>query len=142
MVFSVKGRENILSDKFLHRLLEYQSGILSSLNQFPLAVGGYKDHVHLFFELNPTTSLSELMQKVKANSSKWINDNKLVIGHFEWQKGYGAFSHSRSQRDKVIKYIMQQEQHHRQLSFRDEYLKMLEDFNIKFDNQYIFEFYE
>ena len=142
-VFAVKGRENVLNEKFSNRLFEYISGILINLNQYSLAVGGHKNHVHIFFELNPTTcSVSDIMEKVKANSSKWINENKFVLGHFEWQRGYGGFSYSRSQRDGVIRYIMSQEKHHKNLTFREEYMKMLADFEIKFEIQYLFEFYE
>jgi putative transposase len=142
VVFAVKGRENLLNDKFINRLFEYINGILVNLNQFPLAVGGYKNHVHIFFELNPDTLLSDIVGKVKANSSKWINDNKFVTGHFEWQRGYGAFSYSRSQRNEVIRYIMNQEEHHRIKTFKDEYIGMLNKSGIAYDENYLFEFYD
>ena len=141
-VFAVKGHENILASNFRKQLFEYISGILKGINQFPLAVNGYKDHVHIFFEINPATSLSDVMEKVKANSSKWINENKFVPGKFEWQRGYGAFTYSRSQRNNVIQYITNQEKHHRRKSFREEYLEMLHKFEIEYDDRYIFEFYE
>lgn len=141
-VFAVKGRENVLFESFSTRLFEYLSGILVHLNQYPLAVGGYRNHVHVFFELNPVSPLADIMEKLKANSSKWINDNKFVMGHFEWQRGYGGFSYSKSQRDRVIKYIMNQEKHHSKLTFKEEYMKMLKDFDIRFENQYLFEFSE
>jgi len=142
VVFAVKGRENVLSEKFSMRLFEYISGILVGLKQYPLAVGGHQNHVHAFFELNPATSLADIMEKAKANSSKWINENKFIAGHFECQRGYGGFSYSRSQRDAVIHYIMTQPQHHRQHTFQEEYMKMLQDFEIPFENQYLFEFFE
>lgn len=141
-VFAVKGRENLLHDQYIHRLFEYISGIMVNLKQYPLAVGGYKNHVHVFFELNPDTKLSDIMEKVKANSSKWINQNKFVMGHFEWQSGYGGFSYFRSQRNAVIKYIMKQEDHHRIQTFREEYIAILKKFEIEFKDQYLFEFYE
>lgn len=122
VVFAVKGRENVLNEKFRVRLFEYLSGTLNKLQQFPLAVGGHKNHVHAFFELNPATLLADIMEKTKANSSKWINENKFVAGHFEWQRGYGGFSYSRSQRDGVIQYIMNQEKHHKSYTFREEYM--------------------
>lgn len=81
------------------------------------------------------------MRAAKAGSSKWINDNKLVPGKFQWQEGYAAFSYSHSQRDTVIKYIMNQEQHHSGKTFREEYLQLLENFEIPFDSKYVFEFY-
>lgn len=82
------------------------------------------------------------MEKVKANSSKWINQNKFVLGHFEWQRGYGGFSYSRSQRNGVIQYIMKQEEHHRAKTFREEYMAILKNFEIDFKDQYLFEFYD
>lgn len=141
-VFTVKGRENFLLSSFRERLFEYIYGILKGIDQFPLAVNGYKDHVHLFFELNPSSSVSDIMEKVKANSSKWINEKHLVPGKFEWQRGYGAFTYSKSQRDNVIKYIINQEKHHQQKPFKEEYLEMLQKFEIEYDGRYIFEFYE
>jgi hypothetical protein len=118
------------------------SGILRNDNAYPLAVGGWKDHVHVFFELKPDLKISDLMRMLKASSSKWINDNKLVLGKFQWQEGYGAFSYSRSQRDTVINYIINQEEHHRSKTFREEYMELLKKFEIDFKNEYVFEFYE
>jgi hypothetical protein len=120
------------------------SGILKNDNSYPLAVGGYTDHVHVFFELNPNVSVSKQMQQLKASSSKWINDKHFFNGHFNWQTGYGAFSYSKSQRNKVIDYIMNQEEHHAQngLSFKKEYLKLLNDFEIEYKPEYLFEFYD
>jgi len=111
-VFAVKGRQSFLSEKFSDELFRYMSGILKNINQYSLAVNGYKDHVHLLFELNPPTSLSDIIRLVKTNSSKWLNERNFVQGKFSWQEGYGAFSHSKSQRDDVIKYILNQEKHH------------------------------
>ncbi|NOZ33844.1 MAG: IS200/IS605 family transposase [Chlorobi bacterium] len=140
-VFAVKGRQNLLTDNFRKELFRYISGILKNNKQFSLAVNGYKDHVHIFFELHPTTSLSDIIRIVKTNSSKWINENNFTKGKFNWQKGYGAFSYSKSQRNNVIKYIMQQEKHHQKQTFREEYFELLEKFEIQFDSKYIFEFY-
>ena len=142
VVFSVKGRENIITENFRRELFKYISGILNNTKQFSLAVNGYKDHVHLFFEMHPTTALSDIIRIVKTNSSKWINERKFVKGKFRWQEGYGAFFYSKSQRNNVIKYIMQQEKHHREKTFREEYLELLKKFDIKFDNHYVFEFYD
>ena len=141
-VFSVKGRENIITNHFRNRLHEYISGIINNTNNFSLAVNGYKDHVHVFFELNPALALSEVIRDIKANSSGWINKNRFVLGHFNWQEGYGAFSYSKSQRDEVINYIMTQEEHHRHRSFKEEYLNLLKKFEIPFKDHYVFEFYE
>jgi len=141
-VFSVYRRENLLTHNFRQDLFKYISGILRKNMQFPLAVNGYLDHVHVFFELHPSTALSDVLQIVKSNSSKWINKNKFVKGKFEWQIGYGAFSYSRSQRNNVIQYIVKQEEHHKKKTFRDEYLALLRKFGIPFEGKYVFEFYD
>ncbi|HPD59795.1 MAG TPA: IS200/IS605 family transposase [Paludibacteraceae bacterium] len=141
-VFAVKGRENIITNTFRNDLHKYMYGILKNDNVFPLAIGGWKDHVHVFFELKPDLKISDLMRMLKATSSKWINDNKLVLGKFQWQEGYGAFSYSRSQRDKVIDYILKQEEHHYRKTFREEYMDMLKKFAVEYKDEYVFEFYD
>lgn len=141
-VFAVKGRENLITDDFRERLYSYMSSVLKNDDNYPLAVGGWLDHVHVFFELPMTVTVSDVMRNLKAVSSKWINDNKLVKGRFQWQEGYGAFSYSHSQRDTVIQYIINQKMHHSKKSFKEEYLGLLEKFGITFDGKYVFEFYE
>jgi REP element-mobilizing transposase RayT len=142
IVFSVKGRANLLTDNIRPELFKYISGTINNQKHYSLAVNGYKDHVHIFFEYNPVFSVSDLIRDVKSSSSKWLNDQHLFEGKFRWQEGYGGFSYSKSQRDHVIKYIMTQEEHHKSETFRKEYLKLLYDFEIEFKNEYIFEFYE
>jgi putative transposase len=141
-VFAVKGRDNIITKDFREELHKYMYGILKNDDAFPLAVGGWKDHVHVFFELPVKKSVSELMRMLKATSSKWINDNKLIKGKFSWQEGYGAFSYSRSQRDEIIQYVINQEAHHQNITFKEEYLKLLNIYDIPFKNEYLFEFYD
>ena len=141
-VFAVKGRENILNSHFRTQLFEYITDILRNNKQFPLAINGYKDHVHIFFELNPDSSLSNVLELVKSNSSKWFNSNRLVMGRFEWQRGYSGFTYSRSQRNNVIQYILNQENHHKSQTFREEYLEILRKFEMEYDERYIFEFYD
>lgn len=142
IVFAVKGRANYLTDNIRTELFSYISGIITKQKHYPLAVNGYKDHVHIFFEYNPVFSVSDLIRDVKSSSSKWLNDQHRIAGKFSWQEGYGGFSYSRSQRDIVIKYIMNQEKHHKEKTFKEEYLKLLNDFGIEFKNEYLFEFYE
>jgi REP element-mobilizing transposase RayT len=96
----------------------------------------------VFFELPPTLRVSDIMRDLKSVSSKWINDNKLVIEKFQWQEGYGAFSYSRSQRNNVIQYIMNQEERHKKKTFKEEYLELLNKFEIEYKDEYVFEFYE
>lgn len=100
----------------------YTTGIVRGKGQKLLAIGGMADHVHIFIGLKPDTAISDLVRDVKANSTNFINDNKLVRGKFRWQEGYGAFTYAHSQLDLVIKYIRNQEQHHRKKTFHEEYL--------------------
>ena len=141
-IFSVKGRSNYLTDKFRDELFKYMHGILEKEGVFSLAINGWRDHVHVFFELPTKLSVSYIMQTLKSSSSKWINEKRFIRDDFHWQDGYAAFSYSRSQRDNVIKYILNQEEHHRVKTFREEYLAFLEHFQIKYNPDYIFEFYE
>jgi putative transposase len=140
-VFSVMGRENLLKKEFRGRLFEYLSGTMKGIGLFPLAVDGIEDHVHIFFELPPNISVSKALQEIKSNSSRWINNERLISGKFQWQKGFGAFANSRSQRDSVIKYILNQESHHANQNFRDEYLNLLSNYGVEFNKNYLFEFY-
>ena len=103
-----------------------------------IIVNGVADHVHCLVGLRPVVSVSELMKIVKAKSSRYINDNSLTPERFEWQEGYGVFSYSQSHIDKVYKYILNQEEHHKNQSFKDEYRGLLRNFKIDYDEQYIF----
>lgn len=141
-VFSVKGRENLILKSWRDELHKYITGTIKGIGATSLAVGGWKDHVHIFFGMPVTFSISHFVGAVKANSSKWINENKFVVEKFQWQEGYGAFSHSKSQRDAVIKYIIGQEEHHQSVSFKEEYLNMLHDFGLVYEEKYLFDFYD
>ncbi len=141
-VFAVKNRESFITREWRDNLHQYISGIITNKGAKSLAVGGWKDHVHILFGMPVTTNISDLMSAIKASSSKWINEQHFVKNEFRWQSGYGAFSFSKSQRDTVIKYIENQEEHHKTKTFREEYLKILNDFEITYDNKYIFEFFD
>lgn len=138
LVFAVQDRACIISRELGNRLYSYMAGILKKHKCYPLAIDGFRDHVHLFFEIPPVKSVSEIAKDVKQFSSNWINENRLISAQFQWQEGYSAFSYARSQRDVVIKYIMNQEEHHQVQSFRDEYLETMRKFEIDFDERYIF----
>ena len=97
------------------------------------------DHTHVFIGYNPSQALPDLLRDIKAISSKFINDSNWLPGSFRWQDGYGGFSYSRSQIDDVIKYINKQEEHHKKSSFKEEYLKMLQKFEIEYDDRYLFD---
>ncbi len=141
-VFAVKGRENLITSKWRDQLHQYIAGIVNSIGAKSLSVGGWKDHVHVFFGMPVVVSISDMVGKIKANSSRWINEQRFVQGTFQWQSGFGAFSHSRDERDRIFKYIMGQEEHHKINTFKKEYLKWLTDFEIEYDNKYLFEFYD
>ena len=96
------------------------------------------DHIHIFFGMRPTQSLSDLMQDVKGGSSKWINEKNFIKAKFEWQEGFGAFSYSKSHVSNVIAYIENQETHHRKITFLDEYKHFLKKFEVAYDERYIF----
>jgi len=141
-VFAVKYRENFITKDWRDNLHQYISGIITNKGARSLAVGGWKDHVHILFGIPLTTSIADFVGTVKTNSSKWINEQGYIRSKFNWQDGYGAFSYAKSHRDIVIKYIMNQEEHHRVKSFKEEYIKMLTDFDVVYEDKYLFEFYE
>jgi putative transposase len=137
-VFVVRFREGVIGQEWKDELYKYITGIIHANGHKLLAINGVEDHVHVFFGLRPSQSLSDLMQDVKANSSKWINERKFVKGKFEWQSGYGAFSYSKSQIPDVIRYIERQEVHHRKQTFLEEYRDLLVKFGVEFDERYLF----
>lgn len=140
VVFAVKGRENLISNKWEDELQKYICGIVNGQKQKVYAINNMPDHIHILLSIKPDIALSNLMREIKTNSSKWINERKLVLGKFQWQEGFGAFSYSQSQIDTVINYIKNQKEHHSKKSFKEEYLEMLEKFEIDYDEKYVFEF--
>jgi len=137
-IFAVKKRTGLIRKEWKDELYKYITGIVQKYDHKLLAINGMPDHVHVFFGMRPTQSLSDLMQDVKGGSSKWINEKKFIKERFEWQEGFGAFSYSKSQASKVISYVENQEVHHRKITFLDEYKKFLEKFEIDYDERYIF----
>jgi REP element-mobilizing transposase RayT len=137
-VFAVKNRICLIQKDWKDELYKYMTGIIQSYNHKMLAINGMPDHVHILFGMRPTQSLSDLMQDVKGGSSGWINKKRLVKGRFEWQEGYGGFSYSKSQVDGVISYIKNQEVHHKKKLFLEEYQELLQEFDVQYDERYIF----
>ncbi|WP_264520177.1 IS200/IS605 family transposase [Flavobacterium sp. N1994] len=137
-VFAVKFRDGLIHSSFKDELYQYIVGIIKNNNHKLLAINGMPDHIHVFIGMRPTQSVSDLLQDIKGNSSKWINEKKFLKAKFEWQEGYGAFSYSKSQVNSVIDYIKNQEKHHAVKTFRDEYLEFLNLFEIDYDDRYIF----
>ena len=140
-VFAVKDRGNFITKDWRNDLHQYISGIITNKVAKSLAVGGWKDHVHILFGMPVNISIADFMSAVKANSSKWVNQQKFIKGKFQWQAGYAAFSYAKSQRNIIINYISNQEEHHRTKSFEEEYIKMLDDFEVDYKDKYLFEFY-
>ncbi len=141
-IFAVKGRYNLIQDEWKENLCSYIGGIINSLGQKTIIVNGYRNHVHLFFEFKPATNLSELIKKIKSNSSRYMNEKRYLPCRFEWQEGYSAFSYSQSHIDNVYKYIQNQEEHHRKRTFKEEYIGFLKKYNVPYDERYLFEWNE
>ena len=142
IVFAVKGRENLISKNWSTVLHKYIAGIINGKNQKPIIVNGLPDHIHVFVGLRPAMAIADLVRDIKNNSSNFINERKFVKGKFSWQEGYGAFSYSHEQINKVYHYILNQEVHHQKLSFQEEYLTLLKEFDIAFEEKYLFEWYK
>ena len=137
LVFAVKFRAAVIDSSWKEELYRYMTGIVQEQKHKMIIINGVTDHVHLLIGFKPHQSLSELMQDVKGSSSKWINERKLTRSKFNWQEGYGAFSYSNSDLPNVIRYIQNQEEHHRKIVFKDEYRLYLKEFEIDFDEKYI-----
>jgi putative transposase len=117
------------------RLWSYTAGICKRQKVFVHAVGGMEDHIHLLLQFHATIAISEAIKKIKANSSGWMSDE---TGKFGWQEGYGAFSVSKSNIAAVIRYIQNQEKHHRKMTFEQEFVALLEKHGIEYDPKYVF----
>lgn len=142
IIFAVKGRENVISASWKTELHKYIAGIIKGKEQKPIIVNGVADHIHAFVGLRPAMAISDLARDIKNNSSKFINEKGFVKGKFSWQEGYGAFSYSHSQIGNVYDYILNQEEHHKKKTFKEEYLEFLKKFEIGFDEKYLFEWYD
>jgi putative transposase len=140
VVFAVKGRDNIIVKPWRDELFKYMSGIITQKGHKAIIVNGMPDHVHAFIGLRPSMAISDLVRDIKNNSSKFVNTRRFVKG-FQWQEGYGAFSYSHSQIQNVYNYVLNQENHHRRKTFRQEYLDFLKKFELEFDEKYLFEWY-
>lgn len=137
IVFSVKGRAPLIDPFWKDRLYAYFSGTVSGKKQKLMIANGAEDHVHLLVSMSGGISIGELVRDVKEHSTKFINSEGLVRGKFLWQEGYGAFSYSKSELHRVIQYIENQEEHHRKKGFREEYVELLNEFGISFEEKYL-----
>jgi putative transposase len=138
IVFAVQNRLSLIQDSWAERLYQYITGIVQTNNHKMIIVNGMPDHLHIVIGMRPSQSLSDLMQASKGSSSKWIKDNKLVKGRFQWQEGYGVFSYNKSSLPKLIEYVKNQKAHHQKKTFSQEYKKILDLFEVPYDERYIF----
>lgn len=140
-IFAVQNRQALILPEWEETLFKYATGIIQNRGNKLLAIGGMPDHVHIFLGLKPAESLSDLVREVKNGTSDFIKANHLSKYKFEWQGGYGAFSYSRSHRDAVCKYILNQKAHHERTTFEAEFLKMLADFEVEIGLKKMFDFF-
>jgi len=139
IVFAVQGRQNLISEGIREKVEKYICGIVSNKKSKPIAIYCNPDHLHILIGLHPSISVSDMARDIKANSSKWMNEEKMIIGKFKWQEGFGAFSYSKSQIDAVVKYIANQPEHHKKATFKDEYIQFLKNFEIEYNEKYLYE---
>ena len=139
IVFAVKGRQNLITENLREKVEKYMCGIISNKKSKPLAIYCNPDHTHILIGLHPSISISDIARDIKANVSKWINENNFIRSKFSWQEGFGAFTYSKSQIDNVVKYILNQKEHHRKTTFKEEYINFLEKFEIDYNEKYLFE---
>ena len=142
LVFAVKGRKSLIEKQHRERIHQYITGIVQERGQKMLAVFCMPDHAHIFIGFKPTLIISDLVRDIKTNSTIFIKENALCRYKFEWQEGFGAFTYAHSQIDTVCKYILNQEIHHKDRSFKEEYLDFLKKFEIPFEEKYLFEWAE
>ncbi|MFO1511454.1 MAG: IS200/IS605 family transposase [Verrucomicrobiota bacterium] len=138
VVFAVEGRQSLIAPEHNDELQKYITGIVSTQRHKLIAINNVPDHLHMLVGLRPDAALSELVRDIKANSSRLVNEKHWVMGRFSWQEGFGAFSHSRSQLNTVIRYIQNQQKHHAKRTFQDEYAELLKKFAVEYDPRYIF----
>lgn len=137
IVFAVQNRTSLILPEWKEELYKYITGIVKNNGHKLIAINGVSNHLHIAFGYKPHQLIPELLQDIKANSSKWINEKRFVRGKFNWQAGYGAFSFSHSQINAAIKYINNQEQHHKRKTFKEEYVDMLKKYDVPYDEKYI-----
>ena len=138
IVFAVQGRQSLIRPQHNDELQKYMTGIISGQGQKLIAINNMPDHFHILVGQTPNVALSDLVRGLKAGSSGFINDRQWVSGRFSWQEGFGAFSYAHSQLDAVIRYIQNQQEHHRHKTFQEEYLELLKRFNVPHDERYTF----
>ena len=139
IVFSVQNRKALIHESFETELYKYITGIVQNKGQKLIAINGMPDHIHIFIGMKPNCCLSDLVRDIKKSSNSFINEKQFTNVPFYWQEGFGAFSYSYKQMDTVVKYIINQKNHHQTKSFKEEYLEFLEKFKIEYKEEYLFD---
>jgi REP element-mobilizing transposase RayT len=139
IVFAVKVRQSLIPVQNREELHKFITGIVQNRQQKLLSIFCIPNHTHIFIGLQPSIAISDLVRDIKAGSSKFINDSGWLKSKFNWQEGFGAFSYSKSQIDTVVRYILNQEAHHKRQTFKEEYLDFLKKFEVDYDDRYLFE---
>ena len=142
LVFSPFRREALIGANWKDELEKYISGVVQNNGHKLLAIGSRPDHIHIFIGYNVNQLIPDLVEKIKTSSNAWIKEKKFSKFKFGWQRGYGGFSHSQSQREVVINYVLHQDEHHKKRSFKMEYLEILNKNEIEFKDEYLFEFFD
>ncbi len=137
-VFPVKYRKALIHPDWKPELQSVMGTVINDSGCSNIIINGTEDHIHCYFGLKPSVSLSVVIQQMKAKSSKWINESGYLSSRFEWQPGFGAFSYSRSQTNDVYEYIKNQDKFHQRVSFREEYVALLNKFGVEYDERFIF----
>jgi putative transposase len=138
LVFAVKHRESLITPEVESRLYPYITGVVNKRKHALIAIGGTMDHIHILARLHPAQSISDLVRDIKTNSSHMINEAHLTPHRFAWQTAYGAFTNSKSQVPRVKRYILNQKEHHRQKTFKEEMMHILEELGIPHSDEYGF----
>jgi len=141
-IFAVQHRDALIKESFREELQKYMTGIAQDKKHKLLSIYAMPDHAHVLVGLNPVQSISSLASDLKSNSSKWINENRKSKFHFNWQEGYGAFSYNKEMMYVVANYIQHQKEHHKKKTFKEEYLSLLHEFDVEYNSDYLFDFFE
>lgn len=138
VVFAVRNRQGLILPSFEEELYKYISGLIKKKGQLILAINGVSDHIHILISIKPTCLLSDLVREIKKSSNAFINNNYYTNSNFQWQSGYGAFSYNKRQVKMIVNYIKNQKEHHGIKTFKDEYIQLLNDFEVDHNEDYIF----
>lgn len=139
VIFAVQGRASMISSNWEEELYKYITGIVTNKNQKMLQINSAFDHIHFLIGMKPSCCLSDLVREIKKSSNDFVNQKQFTKSKFYWQEGYGSFSHSHRELDGVIKYIATQKEHHEKTSFKSEYIELLKEFEVDYDEAYLFD---